>query len=43
MTPGWQTSDGSPEAMASAFDAYADVLTPAIAGHWGYGPGRPHA
>jgi AcrR family transcriptional regulator len=26
--------DQSPEAMAAAFDAYADELTPALTGHW---------
>jgi AcrR family transcriptional regulator len=27
-------NDQSPEAMAAAFDAYADELIPALAGHW---------
>src|ERR1700747_1001128 len=31
----WQASDKeSPEDLAAAFDAYADVVIPALAGHW---------
>ena len=31
----WQASDtGSPEDLAAAFDAYADAVVPALAGHW---------
>jgi AcrR family transcriptional regulator len=32
----WRAGDDqSPEAMAAAFDAYADEVIPALAGHWG--------
>ena len=30
-----------PEAIAAAFDAYADQLTPALTGHWTTGPEDP--
>ena len=31
----WQASDTeSPEDLAAAFDAYADAVIPALAGHW---------
>jgi hypothetical protein len=31
----WQASDKeSPEDLAAAFDAYADAVIPALAGHW---------
>lgn len=33
-TRDWEAGSGDPEAMAAAFDAYADALMPAIAGHW---------
>ncbi len=34
-TRDWRAGDNlSPEAMTSAFDAYADALVPALAGHW---------
>ena len=32
----WRAGDDqSPEAMSAAFDAYADEVIPALAGHWG--------
>jgi AcrR family transcriptional regulator len=31
----WEAGDGTPDAMAAAFDGYAGALMPAIAGHWG--------
>jgi MftR C-terminal domain len=35
----WQASDKeSPEDLAAAFDAYADVVIPALAGHWRSAP-----
>jgi hypothetical protein len=30
----WQAEDGGPDEMAAAFDAYADAVRPALAGHW---------
>ncbi len=38
----WQASDTeSPEDLAAAFDAYADAVIPALAGHWRSAP-APH-
>jgi hypothetical protein len=35
VPPTWQASDTeSPEDLAAAFDAYADAVIPALAGHW---------
>ena len=34
----WQAGDGRLEAMAEAFDAYADAVLPALAGHWAADP-----
>jgi hypothetical protein len=34
----WQAGDGRLESMAEAFDAYADAVLPALAGHWAAGP-----
>jgi hypothetical protein len=37
----WQASDTeSPEDLAAAFDAYADAVIPALAGHWSASPGQ---
>lgn len=35
LRPRWQASGTeSPEDLAAAFDAYADAVIPALAGHW---------
>ena len=35
LRPRWQASDTeSPDDLAAAFDAYADAVIPALAGHW---------
>ena len=31
---GWASDTESPEDLAAAFDAYADAVIPALAGHW---------